>query len=98
MAVPTPIVQLETAGLLTGLIEARGYLQLIDDGYSPDTRIHRISPDAQGFIYDVWCSAMKNRGIDIRSIYGYDAALLAATRSEERRVGKEGRSRRWRHD
>lgn len=83
MAVPTPIVQLETGGLLTGLIQARGYLKLIDDGYSPDTRIHRISPDAQGFIYDLWCSAMKSRGIDIRSIYGYDAALLAATQRND---------------
>lgn len=83
MAVPTPIVQLETAGLLTGLIQARGYLGLIDDGHPPDTRIHRISPEAQGFIYDVWCSAMKNRGIDIRSIYGYDAALLAATQRDD---------------
>jgi hypothetical protein len=83
MAVPTPIVQLETAGLLTGLVQARSYLQLIEEGHARDTRIHRISPHAQGFIYDTWCWAMKNRGIDIRSIYGYDATLLSATQRTE---------------
>lgn len=83
MAVPTPIVQLETAGLLAGLIQARGYLQAIDEGHAPDTRIHRISPDAQGFIYNTWHWAMKNRGIDIQSVYGYDATLLAATQRDD---------------
>jgi hypothetical protein len=78
-AVPTPIVQLETVGLLTGLIQARSYLELIENGHPSDQRIHRISPDAQRFICDIWYWAMKNRGIDIRSIYGYDPALLAAT-------------------
>ena len=82
-AVPTPIVQLETAGLLTGLIQARSYLELIENGHPPDRCIHRISPDAQRCIYDNWCWAMKNRGIDIRSIYGYDPALLAATQCVE---------------
>ena len=82
-AVPTPIVQLETAGLLTGLIQARGYLELIGDGHAPDVRTHRVSPDAQGFVYDLWRRAMNDRGIDIRSIYGYDAALLAATQRND---------------
>lgn len=82
-AVPTPIVQLETAGLLTGLIQARSYLELIDDGHAPDVRIHRVSPDAQGFVYDLWRRAMTDRGIDIRSIYGYDATLLAATQRND---------------
>lgn len=77
-AVPTPIVQLETGGLLTGLIQARSYLELVENGLAPDRRIHRISPDAQGFVYDRWRWALKNRGIDIRSVYGYDPALLAA--------------------
>jgi hypothetical protein len=78
-AVPTHIVQLETAGLFSGLIQARSYLELIEDGHEPDTRIHRISPEAQGFVYDLWLRAMKNRGIDIRGLYGYDTSLLAAT-------------------
>ena len=81
-AVPTHIVQLETAGLLAGLIQARSYLELVEAGREPDTHIHRISPDAQGFIYDVWLRAMENRGVDIRELYGYDASLLAATESE----------------
>jgi hypothetical protein len=78
-AVPTHIVQLETAGLLSGLIQARSYLELVEDGHEPDARIHRVSPDAQAFIYDMWLRAMENRGIDIRDLYGYDTALLAAT-------------------
>lgn len=77
-AVPTPIVQLETAGLLAGLIQARGYLELVEQGYEQDTRIHRISPDAQTFIYELWRWAMKNRAINILELYGYDLALLAA--------------------
>ena len=79
-AVPTHIVQLETAGLLSGLIQARIYLELVEEGHEPDTCIHRISPHAQGFIYDAWLQAMKDRGIDIRGLYGYDASLLADTR------------------
>jgi hypothetical protein len=79
MAVPTHIVQLETAGLLTGLIQARSYLDLIEHGHERDMRIHRISPDAQAFIYDRWLRAMKTRGVDIREVYGYDTTLLAET-------------------
>ncbi len=78
-AVPTHIVQLETAGLLSGLIQARSYLELVEDGHEPDARIHRVSPDAQAFVYDMWLRAMENRGIDIRELYGYDTSLLAAT-------------------
>ena len=78
-AVPTPIVQLETAGLLAGLIEARIYLESVEEDHEQDTRIHRVSPDAQKFIYEAWQLALKNRGIDIRELYGYDPALLAAT-------------------
>jgi hypothetical protein len=78
-AVPTPIVQLETGGLLSGMIQARSYLELVEGGHEPDARIHRVSPDAQAFVYDMWLRAMENRGIDIRDLYGYDTALLAAT-------------------
>ena len=78
-AVPTPIVQLETAGLLSGMIQARSYLELVEEGHEPDARIHRVSPEAQAFIYDMWLRAMENRGIDIRDLYGYDTSLLAAT-------------------
>ena len=97
-AVPTHIVQLETAGLLGGLIQARTYLELVEDGHQPDTRIHRISPEAQEFVYQLWLGAMKTRGIDIRGLYGYDTSLLAATQrsgwlaehTEPRRHGNDG--------
>ena len=72
-------MQLETAGLLAGLIEARIYLESVEEDHEQDTRIHRVSPDAQKFIYEAWQLALKNRGIDIRELYGYDPALLAAT-------------------
>lgn len=78
VAVPTHLVQLETAGLLAGLIQARTYLELVEEGDGQDAGIHRISPEAQAFIYDQWREAMNNRGIDIRELYGYDASLLAA--------------------
>jgi hypothetical protein len=78
-AVPTRIVQLETAGLLAGLIQARSYLEMIEEGAAEETDIHRISPDAQRFVYDTWLRAMQNRGIDVRTMYGYDPSLLAAT-------------------
>lgn len=78
-AVPTHIVQLETGGLLAGLIQARTYLELIEHGHETDTRIHRISPDAQEFICAMWVWALKNRGIDILNLYNYDLALLTAT-------------------
>jgi hypothetical protein len=77
-AVPTSIVQLETGGLLAGLIQARNYLELVEQGCVPDTGIRRISPEAQAFVYGTWRWAMNNRNIDIRARYGYDPALLAA--------------------
>lgn len=83
MAVPTHIVQLETAGLLTGLIQARSYLDLVERGDEQHMRIHRISPDAQGFIYNLWLRAMENRGVDVQRLYGYDENLLAKTQRNE---------------
>lgn len=47
------------------------------------TYSNRISPDAQRFIYDTWLRAMKNRGVDIRKLYGYDSSLLAATQRSD---------------
>jgi hypothetical protein len=31
----------------------------------------------------LWLRAMKNRGVDIRGLYGYDSALLAATQRSD---------------
>lgn len=78
-AVPTRIVQLETGGLLAGLIEARSYLTLVEEGHERNAGIHRISPEAQRFTFETWLRAMEDHRIDVREIYGYDAALFTAT-------------------
>jgi hypothetical protein len=77
-AVPTRVVQLETGGLLAGLIEARTYLTLVEEGHERNAGIYRISPEAQRFVFEAWLSAMDDHGIDVREIYGYDPALLEA--------------------
>lgn len=79
-AVPTRVVQLETGGLLAGLIQARTYLTLVEEGHERNAGVHRISPEAQRFAFETWLRAMKDHGIDVREIYGYDQALLAATK------------------
>jgi hypothetical protein len=79
-AVPTRVVQLETSGLLAGLMQARTYLRLIEEGHERSAGIHRISPEAQRFVFETWLSAMEDHGIDVRRIYGYDPALLEATK------------------
>ena len=82
-AVPTHIVQLETAGLLAGLIQARSHLELIDAGHQTDISIHRVSPEAQAFIYHAWQRAMTNRGINIVELFGYDTSMLAAAQRSD---------------
>jgi D-isomer specific 2-hydroxyacid dehydrogenase, NAD binding domain len=82
-AVPTRIVQLETGGLLAGLIQARTFLSLVENGYTQNSRIHRVSPHLQQFVLEVWLDAMQCRGIDIRKLYGYDLAQLAATYEDD---------------
>jgi hypothetical protein len=79
-AVPTRIVQLETGGLLAGLIQARTYLTLVEAGRERNAGIHRISPEAQRFACETWLRTMEDQGIDVREIYGYDPALLADTK------------------
>ena len=79
-AVPTSVVQLETGGLLAALIQARIYLSLCETGHAQNSGIHRISPEAQRFIYQRWLTMMKGRRIDLQRVYGYDAATLEATR------------------
>jgi hypothetical protein len=77
--VPSRIVQLETGGLLAGLIQARSYLALSENGDEENTGIHRVSPEAQRFVYETWLGAMRNQNIDVSERYGYDPALLKAT-------------------
>jgi D-isomer specific 2-hydroxyacid dehydrogenase, NAD binding domain len=79
-AVPTSVVQLETGGLLAALIQARTYLSLYETGRAENSGIHRISPEAQTFVYQRWLTMMKGRRIDLQRVYGYDPAVLEAAR------------------
>lgn len=79
-AVPTGVVQIETAGLLAGLIQARAYLRLCEAGRTKSQGLHRISPDAQRFIYETWLGVMADRHIDLPQLYGCDPAVLQAAR------------------
>ena len=75
-AVPTHVVQIETCGLLAALIQARTYLRWCEDGLVTSHGIHRISPEAQRFVYETWLTAMKDRQIDLPQLYGFDPSLL----------------------
>ncbi|HEV7683954.1 MAG TPA: NAD(P)-dependent oxidoreductase [Pyrinomonadaceae bacterium] len=77
-AVPTHIVQLETGGLLAGLMQARIHLALCEKGHEQNIGIHRMSPEAQRFVYKTWLRAMRNRSIDVRERYGYDSEIFRA--------------------
>lgn len=82
-AVPTRVVQLETGGLLAGLIQARTYLTLVEEGYERNAGVHRISPGAQRFVFETWLRAMEEQRIDVREIYDYDPAVLEATKRRD---------------
>lgn len=82
-AVPTRIVQLETGGLLAGLIQARNYLTLVENGGTENSGIHRVSPDLQHLVLEVWLNTLQHRGIDTQKLYGWDRAQLAATKEIE---------------
>lgn len=82
-AVPTRIVQVETGGLLVSLIQARKYLSLAEQGGVKNSGIHRVSPDLQGRVLELWLETMEYRGINIRKIYGYEPALLDAANDNE---------------
>ena len=79
-AVPTAVVQLETGGLLAAMIQARNHLTLCETGRAENTGIHRISPEAQNFVYRRWLTMMKGKRIDLPRVYGCDPALLEAAR------------------
>lgn len=79
-AVPTSVVQLETGGLLAALIQARTYLSLCETSCAENSGVHRISPEAQTFVYQRWLTMMKGRRIELQRVYGYDPAMLEAAR------------------
>jgi hypothetical protein len=82
-AVPTHIVQLETGGLLAGLMQARIHLALCENGYEQNTGIQRMSPAAQSFVYKTWLRAMRDLGLDVTERYGYDPEILRAARYDK---------------
>lgn len=77
-AVPTPIVQFDTGGLLTALIQARLFLELCENTLEQNSGIHRVSPKAQRFIYEKWARAMKERMGEFTSRFNFDPDLLSA--------------------
>ena len=81
-ALPTPIVQFDTGGLLAALVQARFFLDQCETGCEQNRGIHRVSPKAQRFVYERWVRAMKDRMIDITSCFDYDQDLLPATRPD----------------
>jgi hypothetical protein len=78
-AVPTPIVQFDTGGLLAALVQARLFLDECDAGREQNRGIHRVSPRAQRFVYERWVKAMKDRMIDLTSYFDYDPGVLRTT-------------------
>jgi hypothetical protein len=82
-AVPTRIVQLETGGLLAALVQARMYLDLFETNPTMNRGIYRVSPKAQRFVFEKWLQAMRDHDIDIVELFGYDQALLNATKHDE---------------
>jgi len=81
-AVPSWIVQLETGGLLAALVQARLHLDLCETGEEQNRGVHRVSPEAQRFIYELWLREMKERNIDIVEQFGYDPATLNAAQHD----------------
>lgn len=81
-AVPTRIVQLDTGGLLAALVQARLFLGLCETGLDQNRGIHRVSPNAQRFVYEIWVKTMKDRMIDTDR-FDYDPQLLRAIQHDD---------------
>lgn len=75
-ALPTRIAQFDTGGLLAALIQARFFLDECESGGAQNRGIHRLSPEAQRFVYDRWLSAMTDRRIDFTELFGHDPGVL----------------------
>ena len=68
-ALRTQIVQFDTGGLLAALIQARLFLAHCETGREQNSGIHRLSPQAQRFVYESWMRAMKDRRIDFTQLF-----------------------------
>lgn len=82
-AVPTQIVQLETAGLLAGLMQARIHLGLCEKGEAQNNGVHRMSPAAQSFVYRTWLKEMRGLSINVKKRFGYGSELLSAASHDQ---------------
>jgi len=82
-AAPTEVVQFDTGGLLTALVQARLFLEHCETSGEQNTRIHRVSPPAQQFIYQTWISAMRDRRIDIAEVFGHDRGMLRSAQHDD---------------
>lgn len=86
-AAPTQIVQFDTGGLLAALVQARLFLEQCETGCEQNTGIHRVSPQAQRFVYERWVRAMKDRMIDITELFRYDPGMLSAAQHDDWFIG-----------
>ena len=82
-ALPTSIGQFDIGGLLAALVQAAFFLEQCRTGRQQNTGIHRVSPEAQRFVYERWSRAMKARKIDITKLFDYDPAMLMASRHDD---------------
>src|SRR5690349_586968 len=82
-AAPTQVVQFDTGGLLMGLVQARFFLGHCETRREQNRGIHRLSPQAQRFVYRSWVRAMKDRMIDITELIGNDLATLSCAEDED---------------
>ncbi len=80
-AVPTPIVQLETGGLLASLIQARIHLEQSER--NPHGYLYRVAPKAQRFVFQKWRSAMRKRHVELVDVFAYDRELLRAADDDD---------------
>jgi hypothetical protein len=82
-AVPTSIVQFDTGGLLAALIQARLFLELCESAIEQNTGIHRVTPEAQRFVYERWAKAMQERMIDSTDCFEFDPDLLRTVQHDD---------------
>jgi D-isomer specific 2-hydroxyacid dehydrogenase-like protein len=82
-ALPTQIVQFDTGGLLTALVQARIFLEECEKSRELNRGIHRVSPQAQRFVYKRWVRAMKDRMINITELFGHDPDMLSAAQHDD---------------
>ena len=81
-AVPTRVVQIETAGLLAALIQAHFYLQVCERRAKDNVGLHRVAPKAQHYVFDAWIRTMKDHGMDLGEVFGYEEQMLSAAQHE----------------